>query len=335
MHSQPHVMDTINTKEMSEVSGMAVGTDGHYIFTCNDSPGGDARVFAFDKKTMRRTIIEIRGVRDIKFNPDRSGKGYGDWEAMAITHHPKDERRRVILVGDIGQNKARGLGGKMRSPHQQTRFIMIDEPSQTELNTARKNNHGFYCIEKPGTEYPFQFTSENLQYDCEAMAVVGDMLLVITKNKARTNLPSFIYGCRLKHLNPNTMTTFSLIGQMRISISEVTDAFAADNILALRTYRTLNLYRIADLRPGKFSEAAGTQMLNRLNKKDAGQQEAMAFDERERCIYFLGEGSSKMFTMEFEPNEALQAALEDGKQRKRHRQGRAIGNFFSRLRRFF
>lgn len=289
----------LNTHNMSGASGLAISSNGKYFYVIDDNPGRNPFIFVHEKQSpgesrpARRAIIKIGDVPKSNFK-----SMYGDWEACYMGTMPNDPKKKCIIVADTGHNAARGKPGRMRSSDQPARLIYVEEPSDRELERALENGD---TINRQGSVYDFQYTRQNKQYDCEAMAFINDIVFVITKNK-KSGHKSFVYMCPNSALQRGRMNTFECVGQMTIEFSEVTDAFITHKMLALRTYQAILFYSLADLQEGRDTPLKGSHRLQEISRQ--GQQEAMAYDRDEHIIFFVGEGSKKMFSLNFDASAA-------------------------------
>lgn len=280
----------LDATSLGEASGLCMSSNGTHFYVINDSPGDQALIFVFEKNTLKRSIIEVTGVKQTGFNP-QNGAGYGDWEAVAVGVMPDNPDQPCIIIGDIGHNKVRNMGGTLRTDAQQTRLIYVEEPTEDELSNSSR-------MEKPGTEYPIQY-GNNLKFDAEAMTVVGDSVYIITKNVREGDKKSYVYACPHASLRKGRNTTLECKGEMTIPYSEVTDASVTTNLLALRTYQGVNFYDLSDLRRGSDATLLGYQKLDDIARY--GAQEAMTYDPQTQCFFFLGEGSRKVNCLKFDP----------------------------------
>jgi len=279
----------LDITDCEEASGLAVSTHNKYIYMANDSPEDKSYIFCYEKANPKnRTVIEVTGIANPHFNG-----GYGDWEALAVSTHPQNPMMKCIVIADIGHNRARVGQGKFRTDEQQTRLIYVEEPTEEEFKKSVGK-----IIQKPGVEFPFQYTDKNLKHDAEAIAIVEDNVMVITKNTARSDKRCYVYCAHNQNLKPNELNVFALVGQLMCEFSEVTDAFATPHLLALRTYVGINFYAMSDLNPGKDAPIRGCHKLQEL--RDRGQQEAIAYDSVDKKIFLIGEGSKEMFSIDFD-----------------------------------
>jgi len=288
----------VDTREMAAASGMCLSTSGNFFYMVNDCPGEVPHLYAFDKFTMMRTLIECTGIRDIGFKADASGTGYGDWKAVEIGSHPMKESQRCIVIGDIGHNMARSTGDPWRTEDQQTRLIYVDEPTDDELRAKTR-------VSKRAHEFPLQFTDQNLKHECSAIAIVGDAILIITKNQVKVdNIASVYYHSNkaLKRYQPGRINTFTNVGQMNIRYSEVTDAFATSKVLALRTYQNILFFNLSEMKPGKNCHLRARKELHELTV--CGPQEAICYSPEDKCVYMIGSGSWEMYQMKFNADRA-------------------------------
>jgi len=281
--------DDLDITDCEEASGLAVSTHNKYIYMANDSPEDKSYIFCYEKANPKnRTVIEVTGIANPHFNG-----GYGDWEALAVSTHPQNPKMKCIVIADIGHNRARVEQGKFRTDEQQTRLIYVEEPTEQEFKKSVGK-----IIQKPGVEFPFQYTDKNLKHDAEAIAIVDDNVMVITKNNRSGDKRCYVYCAHNQNLKPNELNVFALVGQLMCEFSEVTDAFATPHLLVLRTYVGINFYAMSDLNPGKDAPIRGCHKLQEL--RDRGQQEAIAYDSVDKKIFLIGEGSKEMFSIAFD-----------------------------------
>jgi len=283
----------LDITDCEEASGLAVSSHKKYLYINNDSPEDKPYIFCYEKANPRnRTVIDVTGIGYPHFNG-----GYGDWEALGVGVHPQT-RKNCIIIADIGHNRARVNQGKLRTEDQQTRLIYVEEPTEREFKNAVGKT-----IQKPGVDFPFQYTDKNVKHDAEAMAICGDNVIIITKNTRDGDKRCFVYCAYNSVLVPNALNVFTVIGQVYTDFSEVTDAFATPEVLVLRTYVGINFYAMCDMVPGQDAPIRGCHKLQEL--RDRGQQEAIAYDDVEKMIFFIGEGSPEMFCIPWDASSTM------------------------------
>lgn len=293
--AQPQLLsngDQLDTGGMKEATGMCTSSNGKYFYVLNDTLQGGPRIFAFEKETLKRTVIEISGLRQTGYNPpDRNAEGYGDWKAIALGNSPAELDKKCIIVADIGHSKSRNEG---RSDDQQTRLIYVEEPTESELT-------GRASVSKACVEYPIQYSDKNLKLDAEALVVAGDSILICTKNPRDGNKKCYVYVVPNVALQSHRVTSLECTGEMAIQFSVVTDAFATSKYLALRTNFAINFYALGDLYEGLETECRGYQKLSDLN--ESGGVDTVTCEAQSQTIYFLGVNKKKLHSLQFNPSD--------------------------------
>jgi len=279
---------------MDRCSGMCLSSDGSLLFTISDCPGLYAYVYVYDRVTMKRTVIEIVGLRRNQFKAWR-GLGYGSWGSIKIGSHPQDSNMKCLIIGDIGNSTGQHGAYQLRNASQQTRLIIFKEPTREDILAST----GDYLTK--GEEYQFMYSNANLTLDAQSLCVVEDFILIVTTNKRDGDKKSYVYMCPIQSLQSDQVTTFMCIGEMTIGYSEVTDAFCTTKCLALRTLQNINLYALSDLVPGVDAPLKGFINLSDISK--FGAQKAITYEKKKQRMYLLGQGSNVIFTLKFDVSD--------------------------------
>jgi len=279
---------------LTRCSGMCLSSDGSLLFTINDCPGLYARVYVYERVTMKRTVIEIVGLRRNGFKAWR-GLGYGSWGSIKIGSHPQDSNMKCLIIGDIGNSTGQHGAYQLRNASQQTRLIIFKEPTREDILAST----GDYLTK--GDEYQFMYSNANLTLDAQSLCVVEDFILIVTTNKREGDKKSYVYMCPIQSLQSDQVTTFMCIGETTIGYSEVTDAFCTTKCLALRTLQNINLYALSDLVPGVDAPLKG--FINLADISKFGAQKTITYEKRKQRIYLLGQGSNVIFTLKFDVSD--------------------------------
>jgi len=264
------------TGGIDEASALAFNDDHTLLFTINDSPKDRPLLFVLQKKTEweRVQTITVTGIKNTGYNG-----GFGDWEAIAYTNCPSDRSKKCVLIGDIGDNCARGGRGVLRTDETPARIIEVEEPSVAEVSAG--------VLDKPGKEYTFTYPKG--PFDAEAMVVKDGVVFIVTKNSKR-----YPYSHMFRVGFSTGTATLTEAAVFDIKASQVTDATSTPSHLVLRTYIGLNFYRWDRI----CDEDEDWHEIEYLQKeKDRGQHEAVAFHIEENTFFFLGERSWNLYTM--------------------------------------
>lgn len=147
--SQEHIAQgqrliELQTEVIDEASGLTAATTNGQLWFHNDS-GGEPEIFLVDTETgALNKRVSINGAQAT------------DWEDMARYTHNGEE---WLLIADVGDNNA------IRPFVTLYAFPEPNKPDQTEVDVALSLN----------------FRYEDGPRDCEAVAIDGDRLLLLTK----------------------------------------------------------------------------------------------------------------------------------------------------------
>ncbi|SIS57919.1 hypothetical protein [Neptunomonas antarctica] len=144
---------------VSETSGLA--KFGGYLWTINDS-GGKASLYAFnDQDYVFSKQVEIQGAKNI------------DWESLA-------QNQKHLFIADCGNNR----GKRETLDIYKVSLKQIAKAESGDKVAAKKIR--FHYADRIGS-----VDSKSHNYDCEALAFVGEQLWLFTKN--RGDLQSRLY----------------------------------------------------------------------------------------------------------------------------------------------
>jgi hypothetical protein len=228
--------------DLPEGSGLAVSRLHPGILWSHNDSGNEPILFALDEAGAVRGRIRVPLTAR-------------DWEDVAVGHCAAG---MCLYIGDIGDNALR---------RSQIQVYRLAEP---ELETA--------IAARPDR---FAVTYADGPHNAEAMAVIGDILIVITRDRTggvyRGVIPSGARG-------DITLTRAGAVG-----LAAVTDAEASpdEQTVIVRTSDEAVFYRAADLASGHEFSPVRRIPLGRLRE---AQGEGIAVDAN-GVVYLMSEGS--------------------------------------------
>jgi hypothetical protein len=166
----------IDTKEISEASGLLFSTKyPNVLWTHNDS-GDKPYLYAVDTKTFQ--LISKIKIDDAK---------HKDWEDLSY-------HKGQIVIGDFGNNQ---------SNREHLRLYLIDEPNPYESKKEKVRKEIAFS-------YSDQTGSKIKNYDCEAVFSFNENLFLLTKHREDRNTTLY----RLEHTVAQKIIDFNTDGKV-------------------------------------------------------------------------------------------------------------------------
>jgi hypothetical protein len=210
-------------KELSEASGLAVGTARPGVLWTHNDAGGEPVIFAIDTTGALLARVPVTGARNT------------DWEDITTATCPAGH---CLYIADIGDNLER---------RDHIRIYRVPEPPPDAAATAPAELFRLRYPDRPR--------------DAEAFFIRGRDVFIITKGRRdpvsvfRAVLPSPGGVATLQHVQELTSAPPQLPQQVTGA------ALAPDGrTVAVRTYATLQLYRLAQDRLVPLLDGSGVDL---------------------------------------------------------------------------
>ena len=157
-YGKPQIVGTIESKEITESSGIVESRCQENVFWTHNDSGDDAFIFALNQKGEKLGTWKVAGAKN------------KDWEDIATIKDPKTGKC-LLYIGDIGNNE------RLKS---ELTIYRVAEPrvSEKDANSSKKNPSETETAEAIKFEYP------DIRHDAETLLVqpnTGD-IYILTKS---------------------------------------------------------------------------------------------------------------------------------------------------------